>query len=764
MLSQAIKEIMERNEMLDSSSKGIINLIPKKGRDSRLLKNLRPITLLNTDYKIIEKMIAQRMVPEMEYLIHHDQKGFLPGRKIVCNIRKAFEVLKAAGNSNSVYITCDFQKAFDTISTEAIWRTMELYGFSAYLIKWTKLLYANFKAKVQNNGNFSREFKMEQSVHQGAPNSCYYFVLVVELLAEAIRQNTDIQGFKSQEIDALLSQFADDLDTAMENSEKSISTFFKILEWFKYQTGLQLNYDKTTIYRIGSSVNSTAMCYTTNQLKWSSGTMSILGVEVNIDDDIAIETNYKPVMEKAESILGCWQNRGLSLEGKVLVINTLVIPLFIYKMSVLPQMPVCIITRMEKMFENFLWGKKARPKIPTQVLQKSIPNGGMKLVNLAIKDAAQKISWVKIIQEDHEMARAAYNHLHLKLKEKIWLVNLAENDVDKVISVRNQNRFWIDVLKAWCKFNFKSTLEWWHPIWLNSMIRIGDRPIMFEKCFENGLVEVGQLFRENVFISASEAKAKFQMSIMEYNSLQSAILANIKLHGISGKEPLLYEVLERSDTVKVAYSELLEKCASQDPVRQKWEKDTGKLISEEEMRMHFCNVKRITSIAKLRSFQFRMLRRAISTNIQLRYWGIKESDSCSFCSLARETIRHLFVECCYVKNLWAEVIKFIKREFDHDIVMPNFEQVIFNQLCTSKTLQVVNFICLVIKQYIYKQRCLKKSLNMHELIRYIFSFKNAEKFYAIKNNMFSKYAAKWDPETVICRPRYGPTVTEDAQI
>ena len=88
-----------------SSAEGIINLIPKKEKDSRYLKNLRPITLLNSDYKVIEKALANRMVPEMEKIIHPDQKGFLPNRRISINIRKAFDILKNVENTEAVYMS-----------------------------------------------------------------------------------------------------------------------------------------------------------------------------------------------------------------------------------------------------------------------------------------------------------------------------------------------------------------------------------------------------------------------------------------------------------------------------------------------------------------------------------------------------------------------------------------------------------------------------------------------------------------------------------
>ena len=83
-MQNLIRTIFFTGQVNRSSAEGIINLIPKQGRDTRKLNNLRPITLLNSDYKVIEKLLANRMVPALDLLIDPDQKGFLPGRKINC--------------------------------------------------------------------------------------------------------------------------------------------------------------------------------------------------------------------------------------------------------------------------------------------------------------------------------------------------------------------------------------------------------------------------------------------------------------------------------------------------------------------------------------------------------------------------------------------------------------------------------------------------------------------------------------------------------
>ena len=85
---QMIDHAYTKRKLHESARRGILNLIPKANKDTRYVKNLRPITLLNTDYKIKEKAIANKMIPALEHIIHRDQRGFMKNRRISVNIRK----------------------------------------------------------------------------------------------------------------------------------------------------------------------------------------------------------------------------------------------------------------------------------------------------------------------------------------------------------------------------------------------------------------------------------------------------------------------------------------------------------------------------------------------------------------------------------------------------------------------------------------------------------------------------------------------------
>ena len=87
-----LNEAFQEEQMSGSTMQGILNLIPKQKKDGRLLKNLRPITLLNVDYKIIEKAIAKRIQKVLPSIIQLDQSGFMKNRRAAVTIRKLFDL------------------------------------------------------------------------------------------------------------------------------------------------------------------------------------------------------------------------------------------------------------------------------------------------------------------------------------------------------------------------------------------------------------------------------------------------------------------------------------------------------------------------------------------------------------------------------------------------------------------------------------------------------------------------------------------------
>ena len=396
---------------------GVLNLIPKNGKDQRLLKNLRPITLLNADYKIIEKAISMRLKDALKIIINKDQTGFMSNRLISTNIRKIFDILYYTKEENldALVLSCDFLKCFDRVEFSCIEGSLNYFGFAPYLVDWVKVLYNTFSIKIQNNGYFSQSIGITRSIHQGGCCSAELFLICAEILAILIRNDSNIHGIPVNEIINLLNQFADDLDVSLLAEEESLNALLNVFEFYRSRSGFTLSYDKTQLYRIGSMRNSNAKYNTQFPIQWTNKPICVLGIWITHDYKEAMELNYEDIYNKIGNILGNWENRDLSLIGKITVINTLIASLFVYRMQVLPLLDNKKIKEIEDLFRRFIWqGRKE--KIKLAILQRPKNEGGLGLVNLYLKDRAIKISWIKILSEEPKCANLAYATLNNDMK------------------------------------------------------------------------------------------------------------------------------------------------------------------------------------------------------------------------------------------------------------------------------------------------------------------------------------------------------------
>ena len=208
-LLKALNYGFEVGQLSISQKRGIIKLIPKKSGELYYIKNWRPLTLLNCDYKIATKVIANRLKTHLDKLINNDQTGFMKGRFIGENIRLIDSIINytAAKKVPGLLLFLDFEKAFDTLEWPFIQKTLLSFGFGPSIVQWFKTFYNNTESCIMNNGWASNFFSIHRGVRQGCPLSPYLFILSSEIMAKAIRRNTDIKGLVVKDTEIKLSQY-----------------------------------------------------------------------------------------------------------------------------------------------------------------------------------------------------------------------------------------------------------------------------------------------------------------------------------------------------------------------------------------------------------------------------------------------------------------------------------------------------------------------------------------------------------------------------
>ena len=195
-LMNMFKECIENNEMSTTMKQGLINLIPKPNKDPLLVENWRPITLLNTDYKLFALVFARRLKKDLSEIISETQTGFVTNRHISNNIRLVLDLIDYSEHieSNAIIVFLDFFKAFDTVEHPFIFKALEIIGFGTYFSSVVKMLYKEINSNVLLYPNTSKRFPVERSVRQGCPISPFLFLIAAEFLSLIILNSTNIKG------------------------------------------------------------------------------------------------------------------------------------------------------------------------------------------------------------------------------------------------------------------------------------------------------------------------------------------------------------------------------------------------------------------------------------------------------------------------------------------------------------------------------------------------------------------------------------------
>ena len=513
--------------------------------------------------------------------------------------------------------------------------------------------------------------------------------------------------------------------------------------------GLKISYEKTNVYRIGSLSKSNAQLYTSQNLKWTNDHMYMLGVYLSCDGEY-VSRNYEEILKKIDTVTTNWYNKTSTLMGKVLIVNSLIGSLFVYKMSVMITLSDAQIKAIEKKITAFLWnGRRARISLVT--LQKDKTQGGLRLVDLRAKQNTVMIKWIFSIEKDPFLKNSMYNAIDQDLQEVIWEANLERKHVYPLLGF-NQ---WTQILYAWCSLNHfvpTSNEEVMNQLlWYNSCILINRKPVKWRKWIKKGILYVKDICLDGKLCTHEEICNTWgAVSWLEFQSIKTAIPMEWK------------EMLQPIDNAEITDVKLYRRLKST-PISMVSRKIYNMFIFDEvyvhkyAMRWESCNIKVDfedylrcfqynfihTKITKFRDFQYRMLLCKIVCNEDLYNWGKVDTPLCTLCGESNESVCHLFVECKITKKLlvWFRDTCLSK---NIEVRVENHVNILFN-LIGLPPANICHFILIYIKQYVYRSRCAKKKSTVVQLEREIEYIQQLEWNGCCGRLEQSKHIKRWSP-------------------
>ena len=759
---KAINNIFEKKALPVSQRLGIICCLPKGDKPRQHLKNWRPITLLNVFYKLISGCISQRIKLTLNTLISKTQTGFISGRYIGENTRLVYDIMSHAESNNipGLLVLVDFEKAFDSIAWSFVYKVMKLYGFGENIIQWIKILNKNFRASILQSGFLSEQIDIMRGCRQGDPAAPYIFLLCAEILSTLIKYYKEIRGFKINDNELKISQYADDTTLTLDGSARSLFAALDTLELFSQMSGLYMNISKTKIVWIGSKKFSNEVFHHPRwKLEWGTTTFNLLGIMFSVNLDEIIELNYNIHLPKIKACIKQWSRRLLTPIGRVTVAKSIIIPKLNHLFISLPTPPSYILSTLTSDLFHFIWNKNC-DKIKRETVTQDKYLGGLKMINLGNFITSLKCSWVKrIVNGGQTWLTLLEASLGKDLTRSMFDFG---DDFIKELITKCENIFWKDLFQSWLKvmqgqlLHEKSPCSLTYlPIWHNSNIKIGNKSVFFKSWCKKGVVYVADFLddRGNL-LSKAQFEKKFIMTninFMQYTSIKSSItsfLKKIKFDRTTFKHeqlplmPYYFKcILTENKCNKVVYK-MLNTREGIPTALQKWNTTfqfDGEL--KQVTRKLFTICFKTSEDTAMQWLQYRLLHKILPVNSYLKQVKIKDNDNC-FCCGEPEDIPHLFVLCPRINNLWTNLSMYIDSRIRIQTVF-HLKNILFGEVPLYNNIPC-NFVILVTKQYIF--RCTRQQAipEINGLICQLkFTFK-VEQCIANRNQKSESFDKIWD--------------------
>lgn len=343
-------------------NKTLLVLIPKV-HHPKSLNQFRPISLCNFAYKVISKVMANRLRPLLEQLVSSEQTAFVSGRQIQDNVFVVHEVLHQFKTRHrkrhfQAILKTDMHKAYDKVEWDFLQAYLIKLGFHPWWVQMVMYCITTTTMSVKLNRESLPYFKPSKGLRQGDPLSPYLFILMANALSTLIHNALmmgHLRGIKLTRSCPTLSHllFADDSVFFLNGTIIECQNMANILNQYCHASGQVINHNKSGLYfSKGCPPNLQTNLAAELRVPVLSGYGKYLGVPSEWGG--SKKELFGWLLGRVHAKLEGWKEMLLSKGGKEILLKSVIQAMPQYAMSIF-KLPLSLCRIIERRIANFWW-------------------------------------------------------------------------------------------------------------------------------------------------------------------------------------------------------------------------------------------------------------------------------------------------------------------------------------------------------------------------------------------------------------------------
>lgn len=428
LVIRAVKDFFSLGHLLKEVNATIVALIPKVPNACEVT-DFRPIACCNTIYKVITKILANRIAMVLNSIINPAQNAFAKGRRIRDNIllaRELFASFHCDPYLPKCAIKVDFRKTYDTVDWDFLELTLLAFWFPEWFIKLVMVCVRTPMFSISINGELHGFFASGRGIQQGDPMFPYLFTLAMEVFSGIINLRTSVKDFKFfwRCKSTILSHlfFTDDVFLFCRANRKSTVVLKRSLDTFSSWSGLVPNRNKSDVFLLGGSSSLQRNILST--FGFQEGKLPIRYLGVPIISSRLTKTDCTELINRITARVQSWTHRFLSFAGRLQLIRSVLHSIQAFWASVF-SLPAVVLLNIECILRQFLWKGSALGKGGAKVslLDICMPKseGGLAIRNLKDCNRASLLKYIWFLFTDKESLWCRWIHSNFLKRVNFWI-------------------------------------------------------------------------------------------------------------------------------------------------------------------------------------------------------------------------------------------------------------------------------------------------------------------------------------------------------